>query len=141
MASCVRVIQGDGVNPESIRQILQNLKDKGWSAENIAFGMGGALLQKGVDRDTMKWAMKANATKRAGDPAWHDVFKDPVTDQGKRSKTGVQALVKDGDAFTSIRRDQLGAGQTNLLQLVWEIGELQRDQNLAPNPGRLSEEF
>ncbi len=131
LPSCVRVIQGDGVNPDSIREILKRMKAKGWSAENIAFGMGGALLQKGVDRDTMKWAMKANATKRTGDPIWHDVFKDPITDKGKISKRGIQALVKDADGFRSIRKDGLEDNSLDLMETVWENGELLRDQSLA----------
>jgi nicotinic acid phosphoribosyltransferase len=57
----------------------------GWSAENIVFGMGGALLQK-VDRDSLKFAMKASAASIDG--VWHDVFKDPITDAGKKSKKG-----------------------------------------------------
>lgn len=131
LAPSVRVIQGDGVNPQSIETILSRLEAKGWSAENIAFGMGGALLQKGVDRDTMKWAMKANATKRAGDPVWHDVFKDPITDSGKVSKRGIQALIKQNGHYLTVRRDEMPKGASDLLETVWENGKLLRDQNLA----------
>ena len=35
----VRVIQGDGINEDTIRQILQNLLIDGFSAENVAFGL------------------------------------------------------------------------------------------------------
>ena len=131
LPDCVRVIQGDGVNPVSIETILKRLKEKGWSAENIAFGMGGALLQKDVERDTMKWAMKANATKRADDPIWYDVFKDPITDKGKRSKTGIQALIKTKSGFQSVRKDSLDDHEDDLLETVWENGTLKRDQSLA----------
>jgi len=129
LPSCVRVIQGDGVNPDSIRDILRSLKDKGWSAENIAFGMGGALLQKSVDRDTMRWAMKANATKRADDPVWYDVFKDPITDKGKISKRGIQALVKTRLGYQTLRRETMEADMIDLLETVWENGKLLRDQS------------
>lgn len=131
LAPCVRVIQGDGVNPVSIETILERLEDKGWSAENIAFGMGGALLQRDVHRDTMKWAMKANATKRADDPVWYDVFKDPITDKGKISKRGIQSLIKTDDEFLSVRRDQLNESDEDLLETVWENGKLLRDQSFA----------
>ena len=130
LPSCVRVLQGDGVNPDSIQTILDRLLAKGWSAENIAFGMGGALLQRDVHRDTMKWAMKANATKRAEDPVWYDVFKDPITDPGKVSKKGVQALVEGVEGFVTLRRDQLTEAQTDLLEPVWENGKLLRKQSL-----------
>jgi nicotinamide phosphoribosyltransferase len=61
----VRVIQGNGVNPRSIAVILERLIGKGWSAESITFGMSGALLQK-VNRDTLRFAMKANARQDGG---------------------------------------------------------------------------
>lgn len=131
LAPCVRVIQGDGVNPESIETILRSLEAKGWSAENMTFGMGGALLQKDVHRDSMKWAMKASATKRGGDPKWYDVFKDPITDPGKISKRGIQALIHQNGMYKSVRKDTLPAGTHDLLETVWENGTLKRDQTLA----------
>ena len=140
LTECVRVIQGDGVNPVSIETILKRLKEKGWSAENIAFGMGGALLQRDVHRDTMKWAMKANATKRAGDPVWYPVYKDPITDPGKRSKLGVQALVHTTTGYVSMPEDDMHPAMVNKLETVWENGKLKRDQTLAEIRD-LSEQF
>lgn len=89
---CVRVIQGDGIALDTITAILKNLEELGWSAENIAFGMGGALLQAS-QRDTMRWAMKCSAVLVNGE--WRDVFKDPVTDHGKKSKAGLLGLVEE----------------------------------------------
>jgi len=125
----IRVIQGDGVHALSIEAILQRLKKKGWSAENIAFGMGGALLQRDIHRDTMNWAMKANAIKFKDDVEWRDVYKDPVTDPGKTSKRGRQALVVNRGRFKTIRNSELGKAR-NLLEDVWLDGELLRDQTL-----------
>jgi nicotinamide phosphoribosyltransferase len=88
----VRVIQGDGVNPQSIREILEALTEMGWSTDNIAFGMGGALLQQ-VHRDTQKFAMKASAVQIDGQ--WHPIYKDPVTDPGKISKAGRLTLYRN----------------------------------------------
>lgn len=87
----VRVIQGDGVNPDSIAQILKRMKELGFSASNIAFGMGGALLQK-VDRDTFKFAYKCSSITING--VEQDVYKDPITDSGKRSKRGRLDLIQ-----------------------------------------------
>lgn len=129
LPSYVRVIQGDGVHALSIEAILQRLKKKGWSAENVAFGMGGALLQRDIHRDTMNWAMKANAIKFAGESDWKDVYKDPITDPGKKSKRGRQALVKECGVYKTIRNSDLGESN-NLLQDVWRDGKLLRDQTL-----------
>ncbi|HTJ64288.1 MAG TPA: nicotinate phosphoribosyltransferase [Alphaproteobacteria bacterium] len=95
----VRVIQGDGMDLDSIVAVLEAMKKAKFSAENIAFGMGGGLLQK-VDRDTMKWAMKTSAAKIKG--FWQDVYKDPVTDPGKVSKRGRQALIRDASGWRTL---------------------------------------
>jgi nicotinamide phosphoribosyltransferase len=99
----VRLIQGDGVNELSIRSILGAFMAMGFSADNIAFGMGGALLQQ-IDRDTQRFAMKCSAMSRRvatgrredgflGKTEWFPVQKDPVTDSGKRSKAGRVTLM------------------------------------------------
>jgi nicotinamide phosphoribosyltransferase len=89
----IRVIQGDGINEKSLPIILENLIAKGISVDNIAFGMGGGLLQA-WNRDTLKYAMKASAIKGA-DGKWRGFAKDPITDHGKKSKQGRLALVKE----------------------------------------------
>lgn len=89
----VRVIYGDGIDdPMVIRDILENLKHNGYSADNIAFGMGGGLLQKN-NRDTQKFAIKCSAAEVDG--VKRDVYKDPITDHGKKSKKGVLDLIID----------------------------------------------
>ena len=108
----VRLIQGDGINELTVRSILGAFMAMGWSADNIAFGMGGALLQI-VDRDTQQFAMKCSAMSRTvriedGDlgsgfkTEWFDVVKDPVTDPGKKSKAGrVTLWTNSGGEFAS----------------------------------------
>lgn len=80
-----RLIQGDGVSEKMIEEILLCMKASGWSASNIAFGMGGELLQK-MNRDTNKFAFKCSAA--CVDGQWRDVSKSPVGDLGKASKAG-----------------------------------------------------
>lgn len=83
----VRLIWGDGIDELTIRAILCLIVDMmGFSVDNIAFGMGGALLQR-LDRDTQKFAMKCSAAYI--NKKWVEVFKDPITDSGKRSKKGL----------------------------------------------------
>lgn len=95
----VRLIQGDGVNEDTVRNILGAFVAGGWSADNIAFGMGAELLAK-PQRDDQKFAMKASAV--CIDNMWHDVYKDPITDPGKRSKKGrVELFMNAGGEFTS----------------------------------------
>ena len=124
----VRVIQGDGVTTETIRIILGRLEDRGWSAENIAFGMGAGLLQK-VNRDTLRFAMKANA-RQDDDGVWHGINKNPKTDPGKASKRYRQAVVDDNGRPLAVALKDLGERE-NLLQPVWRDGELLVDWTLS----------
>lgn len=117
----MRVIQGDGISRLSISAILAEMEQRGLSADNIAFGMGGELLQK-VNRDTLNFAMKTSAVNIAGQ--WRDVYKDPVTDSGKRSKKGRLAVIRSQTGeLQTIRENDLGS-QPNLLTPVFRNGEV-----------------
>ena len=98
----VRVLQGDGITLESIKEILALAIENGFSADNLVFGQGGALLQI-VNRDDQKFAMKCSAARING--KWVDVFKDPITDKGKQSKKGMLRLVKTNWVLTTVRQD------------------------------------
>lgn len=94
----IRIIQGDGVDWQSIPAILQKMMDEGIAAENVAFGSGGALLQK-MNRDTFKCAFKCAEIVIKGEA--RDVFKDPITDNGKASKKGKLTLQKVSESSFS----------------------------------------
>lgn len=114
----VRVIQGDGVNLEEIKRILDAMEVRGWSADNIAFGMGGALLQQ-CNRDTLKFAFKASSISINGRIS--DVYKDPITDTGKRSKRGRLKLLNIDGVLQTVSIDT--PGQNELIK-VFENGKL-----------------
>jgi nicotinamide phosphoribosyltransferase len=125
----VRIIQGDGINEQSIKDILARLVIAGYSADNVAFGMGGALLQH-MNRDTQKFAMKASAAKVNGE--WRDVFKDPVTDFGKRSKKGRLELYFNHMSNTyTTELESSDHVHYPQLETVYENGELVRFQSLG----------
>lgn len=123
---CVRLIQGDGVCAASIEAILAEMRKRGLSADNVAFGMGGELLQK-VNRDTQKFAMKASAICINGE--WRDVYKDPITDQGKRSKKGRLALIKENGVFKTVARSLVNT-EDNQLKPVFRNGKMLVDFTL-----------
>lgn len=85
----IRVIQGDGMCLETISAICKRLTEEKIAIDNIAFGMGGGLLQK-LDRDTLKYAMKTCAIEIEGKIL--PVQKKPVTDPTKASKAGIQVI-------------------------------------------------
>ena len=115
----VRVIQGDGVNPDSIEAILAAMDEAGFAADNIVFGMGGALLQQ-INRDTQRFAMKCSAIRL--DDEWHDVRKDPVTDAGKRSMKG---------RLTLLVNRHTGEYRTVTLPLAWDDRTVEGDWDEA----------
>ncbi|PRY76623.1 nicotinamide phosphoribosyltransferase [Yoonia maritima] len=123
----VRVIQGDGVDKDSILQIMDVMMQRGLAIGNIAFGMGGGLLQK-LDRDSFGYAMKASAIYRDG--AWHEVFKDPKTAGGtKTSRKGKQgAMRSDSGNFVARPAANIPKGADALIPVFHngEIVNLQR---------------
>lgn len=119
-----RLIWGDGnKNEDDIRATLQAMKAAGFSASNIAFGMGGGLLQL-VDRDTQQFAFKVSAALINNE--WRDVKKTPKTDAHKVSKAGRLELVKEQGEYKTIA---LAPG-TNLysseLHTVFEDGQVKK---------------
>ena len=120
----VRVIQGDGIDITSLKSILFALKMHDFSAENIAFGMGGGLLQK-VNRDTLKFAMKTNAIRKDSGE-WIDVFKQPVGSEFKKSKAGVLNTIYDENGeLVTIRASNTDT--TSMLKTVFANGNLMND--------------
>lgn len=126
----VRVIQGDGINKDSIKEILGWVTSAGYSADNVAFGMGGALLQ-GVNRDTQEFAMKCSAMKIDG--IWKEVFKNPVTDSKKKSKKGRLTLLRGRDnLYMTVPLTPEGfvysdGWTSEVLQTVFENGKLVKE--------------
>lgn len=122
----VRVIQGDGINRDSVPQILKAVLDAGFSATNLAFGMGGGLLQQ-VDRDTQRFAYKCSQITRGGRSV--EVFKAPVTDPSKASKKGKLDLIRNGDCFQTLAYKH-SPYANSALSVVFENGELMRQYTL-----------
>jgi nicotinamide phosphoribosyltransferase len=117
-----RIIQGDGINIDSLPEILHAIMSRGYSASNLAFGMGGGLLQM-VNRDTSKYKYAASSAFINGD--WVDLFKDPVTDIGKRSMAGHIATIIDG--FGQPIRSVRGPRNDDIMREVCRNGKLTRE--------------
>ena len=133
----VRVIQGDGIDIKTMEAVLTEMASWKWSADNIAFGSGGGLLQK-VNRDTLAFAFKCSEITVNGEH--RDVYKNPATDESKRSKRGRLALVwgtpKDGVerpppglTLCTIPADRTEPGD-DLLVEVFRDGKILKDYTL-----------
>lgn len=112
----VRVIQGDGVNYNSLVEIINHVLDNGYSIDNVAFGSGGGLLQA-HNRDTYRIAQKCSYVqfKDVG----YGVRKVPKTDPTKASKAGRLKLIKDGDDYKTVVENQYSNVNDNELKTVY----------------------
>lgn len=124
--SHVRVIQGDGIDYHRLQVIVELLKRKGWSINNIAFGSGGGLLQK-LNRDTQKCAFKCSYAVVGGKEI--DVQKRPIHAPGKKSKRGRLKVVKKNGTIVTLTADPDDDGETakttdrpDILVTVFENG-------------------
>ncbi|KAG5459594.1 MAG: nicotinate phosphoribosyltransferase family-domain-containing protein [Olpidium bornovanus] len=86
------VIQGDGVTYAKAGQILKAVESTGFSAQNVAMGMGGGLLQR-VNRDMLSFATKLSHISHA-DGSTRDVLKYPKTEHSKASLPGEFVVVR-----------------------------------------------
>ena len=127
----LKVIQGDGVNRQSIRGILQATKDAGWAASNLYFGCGQGITQE-PNRDWMKFAQKESAVFIDGE--WRDSYKEPVTDGGKASKRGrVETFIdpRDGNYCCNTIEVAEKYGKIPVMEDVFLNGEVLSKPTLA----------
>ncbi|XP_042880676.1 nicotinamide phosphoribosyltransferase-like [Penaeus japonicus] len=119
----LKVCQADGINFKSLDIILGHLKDHGWAANNVSFGSGASLLQR-LDRDTQKCAYKCSLAVIDGQDV--EVFKEPITDTGKKSKRGRLTLQMEEGGYKTFEKGT-GDPDKDLLVTVFENGELLKD--------------
>jgi nicotinamide phosphoribosyltransferase len=122
----VGVLQGDGINQESLVQILDNVLAAGWASGNIVFGMGGGLTHE-AGRDEFSFSQKATGMSLENDPlnvaAWIDMKKEPITDRKKSSHSGYLVnVVENGEVVTRNRKELQGLDYVNANTTVFENG-------------------
>lgn len=127
----VGTIYGDSINYDRANTILSRLREAGFAASNVVFGVGSFTYQFNT-RDTFASAMKATWAEVDGKGV--NLFKDPVTDNGtKRSATGRLAVLRDsktGELKLKEKATENDEAQS-LLQPVWEDGKFLTRQSYA----------
>ena len=95
--SHIGMIYGDGITVQRSKEILERLKQKGFSSTNIVFGVGSYSLNM-ISRDHLGMAIKAtNAVVDVnGVDVDKPIYKDPKTDSTKKSARGLISVHKDG---------------------------------------------
>lgn len=133
----VRVIQGDGVNLNSIGEILALLEKHKWSADNITFGCGTKLMQE-FSRDTFNFAIKASKVIVAGETRYVEKSPTEIDKDGnlhqsfKKSKKGDLKLVKTVDGYKTINNfDEGFESAVDELVTVFENGEILKEYSFG----------
>jgi nicotinamide phosphoribosyltransferase len=120
------IIQGDGINLATLKEISAAVISEGYSPENVAYGMGGGLLQK-VNRDTMSFATKLNFIRYA-DGRERPVMKCPKTDWKKMSFPGILAVKRANGGIPTVFPEACVAPEENLLEVVYDCGPVYAPQ-------------
>ena len=128
--SNVAVIQGDGICYDTIRDILEEAVIKEhFSPENIAFGMGGGLLQK-VNRDTMSFATKLSYIQYDKSHVPESVSMVHSSDDGLLETDGepVKPLEKD-----VLKRPASDGAKTSIPGKIMVLKEILPDGKFGPH--------
>jgi nicotinamide phosphoribosyltransferase len=95
--SHIGLIYGDSITLDRAFAILNNLKKKGFAADNLVFGVGSYTYQY-VTRDNFGFAVKATSGVVNGER--RDIFKAPKTDGGtKKSAKGLLRVEHKNNTF------------------------------------------
>lgn len=125
----IGAIYGDSITLERCEAICKKLKEKGFASTNVVFGIGSYSYQYNT-RDTLGFAMKATAAKINGERKM--LFKDPKTDQKKRSHKGFvyvkeeNGKIKWEDGFLN----EEDIPKDTLLKTVFLNGEILKETSL-----------
>lgn len=107
LAPCVGILQGDGINVNTVRPVLQSFVDAKYSIDNLVLGMGHGTTHAAA-RDDFSFSMKAIA--QFDGTKWSRMKKEPITDSGKNSLSGLVRCTED-DNGQLVVYDALTNGQ------------------------------
>lgn len=132
----VGLIYGDGMHFKRFETILQRMEQQGFASSNLVIGVGGLLLQN-HSRDEFGFALKATRIVKA-DGSKVEIFKDPATDPGKKSKKGLMKLCRaaDGTYFTEDQVDEAEESNGELV-VVFRDGRTTKQYSLKEVRERL----
>ena len=124
-------IWGDGIKMNSIRDICSLLIMNGYETNVFAFGSGGWLASSHT-RDLMGFAIKCSELTFM-DGSTMDIYKDPITDPGKKSKKGKVTTYfnkETSEFFTDIIGKETET-IINIVQPLFINGKMVKDYTLS----------
>lgn len=139
----IGLIWGDGMDRKTIDSLHGSLNDNKWSSDNMVVGSGGGLLQKGFDRDTNRFAIKASYGVIDGNPV--NMMKNPATDKSKKSKTGMLKLHEANGKFSTLSSASETAPMFNsyidTMDTVLEMGQIVKEHTFDEIRKRADDAF
>jgi nicotinamide phosphoribosyltransferase len=116
------LIQGDGLELQDIGTIADAVYRAGYSAQCVAYGMGGGLLQK-QNRDTLKAAIKACEIELQ-DGTVKPIMKRPSSDVTKISLPGNFSVCYESHDLNKANLMVFPYLETldDLLEVIWDQG-------------------
>ena len=132
----VGLIYGDSITIKRARSILSKLEQKGFSSDNVVFGIGSYTYQF-ITRDTFGFAMKATWGQVNGEE--REIFKDPKTDDGRKKSARGLLHVEDRGNNDYVLTDQRSKNMEHrgALVTVFHNGELKNEQKFEDVRARL----
>lgn len=90
------VLQGDGIKIDTIDAVCKGWVDAGFSMDGFLMGEGGGISHGDAGgRDTFSFSQKAMAYSTSS--GWKRLLKEPKTDIGKKSLSGLVCTQEDED--------------------------------------------
>lgn len=134
--SHIGLIYGDSITLKRAQEILQRLRQKGFSSDNVVFGIGSYTYQY-TTRDSLGFAMKATYGEVNG--VGREIFKAPATDSGeKKSAKGMLCVEQErNDELVLLESCTWEEEQQGLLEKVFENGVVMRKETLSQIRERL----
>ena len=126
------ILQGDGIDINSIDFILREMDKSGIAASNVVFGCGGKL-QQAHGRDDFNFAIKTSYTENEFGNL--DISKK-TAQKMKRSKSGKLALVKTNWGYATVNQKSLT--ENDALRLVFKDGHLFNSEDFVVVRDRLN---
>lgn len=125
LSNNVGIIQGDGMNENSIVELYTEYIKTGWAADNVVTGSGGGLLQADATRDSNRWAIKPSYMEIDG--VGVNVSKTPKSDPTKTSKSGKLKNHYNSTVQSSTVTNEIFEGYIDNMEVVYENGAYKRE--------------
>lgn len=132
----VGLIYGDSITIDRCKAICDQLMRKGYASTNLVYGIGSYTYQYNT-RDTFSIACKATWVQING--VEHEIFKDPITDDGtKKSAKGLLCVYEEDGKLLLKDQATHEEEESSLLEDVFIDGAELNSHSLSEIRNRLS---